>query len=109
MRADGQVVAGGTRESHSRRRGTSESARRRRRAARNRRLANNANAENRVTELCKGIRQITTTHKEVDDEGDSGDGPGCGNGRNEAGGAARAAGSYKRRRRSDSCVGIRPD
>src|SRR5438876_1857560 len=49
------------------------------------------------------------THKEVDDEGDSGDGPGCGNGRDEADGAARAAGSDKRRRRSDSCVRIRPD
>src|SRR6478752_2485673 len=42
-------------------------------------------------------------------ESDSSDGPGCGNGRDEAGGAARAAGSDKRRRRSDSCVGIRPD
>ena len=42
-------------------------------------------------------------------EGDSGDGPGCGNGRHEAGGAARGSGSDKRRRRSGSCVGIRSD
>src|SRR5262245_13789654 len=42
-------------------------------------------------------------------EGNRCDGPGCGNGRDEAGGAARAAGSDKRRHRSDSCVGIRPD
>src|SRR3954467_12073538 len=45
-------------------------------------------------------------HTEADDEGDRGDGPGCGNGRGEAGGAARAAGGDKRRRCSDSCVGI---
>ena len=45
-------------------------------------------------------------HREASDEGDRGDGPGCGNGRDEAGGAARAAGSDKRRRRSGSCVGI---
>src|SRR5215472_5113446 len=43
------------------------------------------------------------------DEGDRGDGPGCGNGRDEAAGAAQAAGGDKRRHRSDSCVGIRPD
>ena len=44
---------------------------------------------------------------EVPDEGDRCDGPGCGNGRDgEAGGAARAAGSDKRRRGSGSCVGI---
>jgi hypothetical protein len=45
-------------------------------------------------------------HSEATDEGDRGDGPGCGNGRDEAGGAARAAGSDKRRCRSGSCVGI---
>src|SRR6476619_2942729 len=39
-------------------------------------------------------------------EGDRGNGPGGGNGRDEAGRAARAAGSDKRRRRSGSCVGI---
>src|SRR5262245_62048585 len=39
-------------------------------------------------------------------EGDRGDGRGGGNGRDEAGGAARAAGIDKRRRRSGSCVGI---
>ena len=33
----------------------------------------------------------------MDDEGDRGDGPGCGNGRDEAGGAARAAGGGARR------------
>src|SRR4051812_16381016 len=36
-----------------------------------------------------------------------GDGPGCGNSRDEADRAARAGGSDKRRYRSDSCVGIR--
>ena len=54
-------------------------------------------------------------HREADDEGDRGDGPGCGNGRDEAGGAARAAGGVarqplgrelRRRGRSGSCVGI---
>jgi hypothetical protein len=52
-------------------------------------------------------RQRHTTHKEVDDEGNRCDGPGCANGRDEAGGAARATGSDQRRRRSGSCVGIR--
>jgi NADPH:quinone reductase-like Zn-dependent oxidoreductase len=37
----------------------------------------------------------------VTDEGDCADGSGCGNGRGEAGGAARAAGGDKRRRCSD--------
>src|SRR5438045_9399934 len=55
------------------------------------------------------------SHREVIDEGDCGDGPGCGNGRDEAGGTARAAGGGARRplgrelRRchcSGSCVGI---
>ena len=50
--------------------------------------------------------QANTRHKETVDEGNRGDGPGCGNGRDDAGGAARAAGSDKRRRRSGSCVGI---
>ena len=50
--------------------------------------------------------QANTRHKETVGEGDRGDGPGCGNGRDDAGGAARAAGSDKRRRRSGSCVGI---
>ena len=36
--------------------------------------------------------QARTRHREVTDEGDRGDGSGCGNGRDEAGGAARAAG-----------------
>src|SRR5438477_6798550 len=54
-------------------------------------------------------------HREADDEGDRGDGPGCGNGRDEAGGAARAAGGVARQplgrelrrcRCSGSCVGI---
>src|SRR5262249_34072242 len=53
--------------------------------------------------------------KETNDRGDNshesdrGDGPGCGNGWDDAGGAARAAGSDQRPRRSGSCVGIRPD
>src|SRR5690242_4476839 len=42
-------------------------------------------------------------------EGDRCDGPGRGNGRDEASGAARAAGSDKRRHRSGLCVGIRRD
>src|ERR1700756_4960425 len=50
--------------------------------------------------------QARTRHREVTDEGDCGDGSGCGNGRGEAGGAARSAGGDKRRRCSDSCVGI---
>jgi NADPH:quinone reductase-like Zn-dependent oxidoreductase len=45
---------------------------------------------------------------EAGDEGDRGDGPGCGNGRDEAGGAARGAGSYKRRRRSVHASGFVP-
>src|SRR5262250_3238539 len=54
-------------------------------------------------------------HREADDEGDRGDGSGRGNGRDEAGGAARAAGGgarrpfgreLRRRRCSGSCVGI---
>jgi hypothetical protein len=50
-----------------------------------------------------------TRQREADDEGVRGDGPGRVNGRDDAGGAARAAGRDKRCRRSDSCVGIRPD
>ena len=42
------------------------------------------------------------------DEGDRGDGLGCGNGRGDAGGAARAARSGEERRRSGLCVGIYP-
>jgi NADPH:quinone reductase-like Zn-dependent oxidoreductase len=51
------------------------------------------------------------THDRGDNshEGDRGDGPGRGNGRDDAGGAARAGTGDKRRHRSDSCVGIRPD
>ncbi len=48
------------------------------------------------------------TEETIIDESDCGNGSGRGNGRDEAGGAARAAGSDKRRRRSGSCVGIRP-
>src|SRR3954447_19968969 len=53
--------------------------------------------------------------READDEGDRGDGPGCGNGRDEAGGTAPAAGGgarqplgreLRRCRCSGSCVGI---
>ena len=63
-----------------------------------------------MDELSAGVVvQVHTTHKEADDESDSGDGPSCGNGRDEAGGAARATGSDKRPRRSGSCVGIRRD
>src|SRR5215472_12532605 len=53
------------------------------------------------------VARSKRSHKEVDDEGNRCDGPGCANGRDEVGGAARAAGSDKRRRRSGSCVGIR--
>jgi len=51
------------------------------------------------------------THDQGDNshEGNRCDRPGGGNGRDEAGRTARAAGSDKRRYRSDSCVGIRPD
>src|SRR4051794_36754621 len=54
-------------------------------------------------------RNERTSHKEVPDEGDCGDGRGCGDGRDDAGAAARAAGGDKRRHRSGSCVGIRPE
>jgi hypothetical protein len=54
-------------------------------------------------------RLISFVRKEVLDEGNRCDGPGGWNGRDEAGGAARAAGSDKRRRRSGSCVGIHLD
>ena len=47
-------------------------------------------------------------HWEVSDEGECGDRGGRGNGRDSVGGAARAAGSDKRRRRSVSCVGFVP-
>src|SRR4029434_8234919 len=40
--------------------------------------------------------QARTRHREVTDEGDCGDGSGRGNGRDEAGGAARAAGGVAR-------------
>src|SRR4029434_6179552 len=59
--------------------------------------------------------QARTRHREVTDEGDCGDRPGCGYGRDEAGGAARAAGGVARQplrrelrrcRCSGSCVGI---
>jgi hypothetical protein len=50
--------------------------------------------------------ETDTTHKEVDDEGNRCDGPGCANGRHEVGGSARAPGSDQRCRRSGSCVGI---
>jgi len=46
--------------------------------------------------------QARTRHREVTDEGDCGDGSGCGNGRDEVDGAARAAGGDKRRSCSDS-------
>src|SRR5262249_49966624 len=52
----------------------------------------------------------TTYHtEEVDDEGNRCEGPGRGKSRDEAGRAAQAARSDKRRHRSDSCFGIRPD
>ncbi|WP_198167403.1 hypothetical protein [Microbispora sp. ATCC PTA-5024] len=41
----------------------------------------------------------TTDRGDDSHESDRGDGPGCGNGRDDAGGAARAAGSDQRRRR----------
>jgi hypothetical protein len=52
------------------------------------------------------LMQETNDRGDNSHEGDRGDGPGCGNGWDDAGGAARAAGSDKRRRRSGSCVGI---
>jgi peptide-methionine (R)-S-oxide reductase len=45
-------------------------------------------------------------NKEPGLKGDRCNGRGCGNGRDEADGAARAAGSDKRRRCSGSCLGI---
>src|SRR5215831_18370899 len=52
------------------------------------------------------LMQETNDRGDNSHEGDRGNGPGCGNGRDDSGGAARAAGSDKRRRRSGSCVGI---
>src|SRR3546814_1065358 len=45
--------------------------------------------------------------KEVGDESDCCDGPGCGNGRNETGGATRAAAIDQRSRRRGPCIGLR--
>ena len=59
--------------------------------------------------LLELIGKRRTGCREVSDEGDRGNGSGCRNGRDDAGEAARAAGSDKRRRCSGSCVGIRPD
>src|SRR5215813_5018395 len=50
--------------------------------------------------------QARTRSTEMTYEVDGGDGSGCGNGRSEIGGAPRAPGGNKRRRCSDSCVGI---
>src|SRR6516164_10257220 len=53
--------------------------------------------------------QARTGHREVTDEGDCGDGSGCGNGRDEVDAAARAAGVGRELRRcrcSGLCVGI---
>src|SRR5262249_18732659 len=58
---------------------------------------------------CSISSKETNNRGENYHEGDCGDGSGRGTGRHEAGGAARAAGSDKRRHRSGSCVGIRPD
>src|SRR3546814_7758601 len=63
----------------------------------------------KVVPRCDNYRKEAYGRGDNYDEGDRGDGPGCGNGRDDAGGAARAAGSDKRRHRSGSCVGIRPD
>src|SRR5262249_1705182 len=57
----------------------------------------------------RAVQTILRDRTNEIDEGDRGDGPGCGNGRDEVGGAPRAAGSDKRCHRSDSCIGIRPD
>src|SRR5205823_9668410 len=48
----------------------------------------------------KTPRSGATNIGEVPNKGDRGDGPGCGNGRDDAGGAARAGTGDKRRRRS---------
>src|SRR5262249_30485348 len=52
------------------------------------------------------LMQETNDRGDNSHEGNRGNGSGCGNGRDEAGRAARAAGSDKRRHRSGSCVGI---
>src|SRR6185312_13301447 len=63
----------------------------------------------RAFQRCNISTKETNDGGENHHEGDRGNGPGHGNGRDEAGGAARPAGSDKRRRRSGSCVGIRRD
>src|SRR5262249_40953034 len=69
----------------------------------------------RALDVERAFHPCDISTKETNDRGDNshegnrGNGSGCGNGRDEAGRAARAAGSDKRRHRSDSCVGIRPD
>jgi hypothetical protein len=58
-------------------------------------------------ELGIGTGRVALLTEEAQiNEGNRGNGPGCGNGRDEAGSTARAAGSDKRRRRSGACVGI---
>src|ERR1043166_1796775 len=67
-------------------------------------------ADARVREIGEQASQAYSTEwkphwwREADDEGECSDVSGCGNGRGEADGAARAAGSDKRRRCSDLCV-----
>src|SRR3546814_10835025 len=56
----------------------------------------------KVVPRCDNYRKEAYGRGDNYDEGDRGDGPGCGNGRDDAGGAARAAGSDKRRHRSRS-------
>src|SRR3954447_22690556 len=53
--------------------------------------------------------QETNGRGENDHEGNRCDGPGRGNGWDEAGGTTRAEGSDKRRRGPGSCVGMCPD
>src|SRR5262249_38612700 len=77
-----------------------------------------AKVSSRIINEVRGINRVTydisskppaTIEWEGFDEGDRGDGSGCGNEGDEACGAARAARGDKRRRRPGPCVGIRRD
>jgi hypothetical protein len=65
---------------------------------------------NVVRTICaKVVAGTKTEYKEVPNEGDCGDEQGSGNGRDEAGGAARAKTSNQRCSRPSSCVGMDQD
>jgi hypothetical protein len=68
-------------------------------------------AQAQAADVCepRNAVQTRTGYRELPDEGDRGEGRDQGNGRDDAGRAAAAAGSDQRRRRSGSRVGIHRD